>query len=145
MCLPVYVCGGVRACVFVHVYVCMCVCVCVCARTRMHVHYHCDVCLRLSTHIYMQFDPSVPTCCCRRTGVMRSAGPKRHESTQARHNPIKHKRKPPKGMYLHNDDLMDMVTGQPGKPLAILKALDSHIVTLKRQVGAVTSSLSNDR
>ncbi|KAK7104924.1 REST corepressor 3-like [Littorina saxatilis] len=70
----------------------------------------------------------------RRTGVMRSAGPKRHESTQGRHNPIKHKRKPPKGMYLDAADLLAMVTGPPGQSQAILKALDGDIVTLKRQV-----------
>ena len=34
---------------------------------------------------------------------MRSAGPKRHDSASTgRHNPIKHKRRPPKGMYLDN-------------------------------------------
>lgn len=71
----------------------------------------------------------------RRTGVMRSAGPKRHESQQTgRHNPIKHKRKPPKGMYLHYEDLMSMVSGPPGQAEAILKHLDSDIVSLKRQV-----------
>nr|KAG5714571.1 hypothetical protein BaRGS_007017 [Batillaria attramentaria] len=71
----------------------------------------------------------------RRTGVMRSAGPKRHESQQAgRHNPIKHKRKPPKGMYLHSEDLMSMVSGPPGQAEAVLKQLDSEIVSLKRQV-----------
>ncbi|KAL8608668.1 hypothetical protein ACOMHN_002897 [Nucella lapillus] len=70
----------------------------------------------------------------RRTGVMRSAGPKRHESTQGRHNPIKHKRKPPKGMYLDSSDLLAMVTGQPTQPEAILKSLDNDIVSLKRQV-----------
>lgn len=75
--------------------------------------------------------------CCRRTGVMRSAGPKRHESTQGRHNPIKHKRKPPKGMYLDQNDLMAMVTGLPGQSEAILRALDGEVVTLKRQVSSL--------
>lgn len=66
---------------------------------------------------------------------MRSAGPKRHESQQAgRHNPMKHKRRPPKGMYLDQEDLMAMVSGPPGQAEAILKALDSEIVSLKRQV-----------
>ena len=65
---------------------------------------------------------------------MRSAGPKRHESTQGHHNPIKHKRKPPKGMYLDQNDLMAMVTGPPGQAEAILRALDGEVVTLKRQV-----------
>ncbi|XP_076441963.1 REST corepressor 3-like [Babylonia areolata] len=70
----------------------------------------------------------------RRTGVMRSTGPKRHESMQGRHNPIKHKRKPPKGMYLDSTDLLAMVTGQPAQPEAILKSLDNDIINYKRQV-----------
>lgn len=37
----------------------------------------------------------------RRTGVMRTAGPKRHDHGQHRHNPMKHKRKPPRGMHLN--------------------------------------------
>jgi len=71
----------------------------------------------------------------RRTGVMRSAGPKRHDSSSTgRHNPIKHKRKPPKAMYLDQNDLMAMVSGPPNQPEIILKALDSELVSLKRMV-----------
>lgn len=65
---------------------------------------------------------------------MRTAGPKRHEHGQHRHNPMRHKRKPPRGMYLSNDDLKSMVTGPPGQAEAILKSLDSELVTAKRQV-----------
>ncbi|XP_052273976.1 REST corepressor 1-like isoform X2 [Dreissena polymorpha] len=70
----------------------------------------------------------------RRTGVMRSTGPKRHEHSQHRHNPMRHKRKPPRGMYLSNEDLKAMVTGPPGQAEAILKNLDAELVTAKRTV-----------
>lgn len=70
----------------------------------------------------------------RRTGVMRSVGPKRHEHGQHRHNPMKHKRKPPRGMYLNNEDIQALVTGPPGQPEALLKALDAEIVSAKRTV-----------
>jgi len=66
---------------------------------------------------------------------MRTAGPKRHDSSSTgRHNPIKHKRKPPKGMYLDQNDLLAMVSGPPNQPEIILKALDSELVSLKRMV-----------
>ena len=66
---------------------------------------------------------------------MRSVGgPKRHEHSQHRHNPMRHKRKPPRGMHLHSDDLKAMVTGPVGKAEAILKTLDSELVTAKRAV-----------
>lgn len=70
----------------------------------------------------------------RRTGVMRTAGPKRHDHGQHRHNPMRHKRKPPRGMYLNNEDLKSMVTGPSGQAEAILKSLDAELVTAKRQV-----------
>lgn len=65
---------------------------------------------------------------------MRSAGPKRHDHGQHRHNPMKHKRKPPRGMYLNNDDLQSFVSGPPGQAEALLKSLDTELVSLKRQV-----------
>uniref|UniRef100_T1IQN0 REST corepressor n=1 Tax=Strigamia maritima TaxID=126957 RepID=T1IQN0_STRMM len=51
-----------------------------------------------------------------------------------RYNSIKSKRKPPRGMYLSYDDLLTVATGPPGQGDAILKAMDSEIVSLKRQV-----------
>ena len=65
---------------------------------------------------------------------MRSAGPKRHESIQARHNPIKYKNKPPKGMHLDSQDLHTMVTGSVAETETVLKSLDADIIALKRQV-----------
>ncbi|CAG5119809.1 unnamed protein product, partial [Candidula unifasciata] len=82
----------------------------------------------------------------RRTGVMRSAGPKRHDSqSTGRHNPIKHKRKPPKGMYLDHNDLLAMVSGPPNQPEAILKSLDSELVSLKRMVQNNKQMLSQQK
>ncbi|XP_064623382.1 REST corepressor 3-like isoform X1 [Lineus longissimus] len=72
----------------------------------------------------------------RRTGLMRSnVGPRKHESQHAgRHNPIKSRRKPPRGMYLNHDDFLAMATGPAAQGDAILKQLDVEIVSLKRQV-----------
>ncbi|CAE1272200.1 REST corepressor 1,REST corepressor 2,REST corepressor 3,REST corepressor [Acanthosepion pharaonis] len=74
----------------------------------------------------------------RRTGVMRSsAGPmKRREQqhSQHRHNPMRHKRKPPRGMYLSEEDLRLMLTGPPQQAEQILKSLDMDLISLKRQV-----------
>lgn len=77
---------------------------------------------------------------------MRSAGPKRHDSqSTGRHNPIKHKRKPPKGMYLDHNDLLAMVSGPPNQPEAILKSLDSELVSLKRMVQNNKQMLSQQK
>ncbi|XP_062595549.1 REST corepressor 1-like isoform X1 [Saccostrea cucullata] len=70
----------------------------------------------------------------RRTGVMRTAGPKRHDHGQHRHNPMKHKRKPPRGMFLNYEDLQVIVNGPQGQAEALLKSLDQELVSLKRQV-----------
>ncbi|XP_076306389.1 REST corepressor 1-like isoform X1 [Tachypleus tridentatus] len=72
----------------------------------------------------------------RRTGMMRSAGGpmKKHESTSARHNPMRSKRKPPRGMYLSHEDLVTIATGPPNQAENILRSLDLEIVSLKRQV-----------
>ncbi|XP_074662552.1 REST corepressor 1-like [Tubulanus polymorphus] len=72
----------------------------------------------------------------RRTGLMRSnLGPKKQElSHSGRHNPIKHKRKPPRGIYLNKEDLIAMATGPSGQGDAILKQLEAEIISLKRQV-----------
>ncbi|XP_076312771.1 REST corepressor 1-like isoform X2 [Tachypleus tridentatus] len=72
----------------------------------------------------------------RRTGMMRSAGGpmKKHESTSARHNPMRSKRKPPRGMYLSHEDLISIATGPPNQAENSLRSLDLEIVSLKRQV-----------
>ena len=72
----------------------------------------------------------------RRTGVMRSSGAKHHEHSLHKHNPMKHKRKPPRGMYLNKEDIQAMVSGPAGQPEALVKALDTELVTLKRAVSS---------
>lgn len=70
----------------------------------------------------------------RRTGSMKSTNvAKKHEIVSARHNQMK-PRKPPRGMHLNFDDIMAIANGPPGQGESILKALDSEVVTLKRQV-----------
>ena len=46
----------------------------------------------------------------------------------------KHKRKPPRGMYLTQEDLLALATGPPGQGEALLKQLDMELVQLKRHV-----------
>lgn len=65
---------------------------------------------------------------------MRTAGPKRHDHGQHRHNPMKHKRKPPRGMHLNYEDLQVIVNGPLSQADALLKSLDQELVSLKRQV-----------
>jgi len=50
------------------------------------------------------------------------------------HTRIKNKRKPPRGMYLSNDDLLSLATGPPGQGEQLLRQLDAELVTWKRQV-----------
>lgn len=70
----------------------------------------------------------------RRTGVMRSAGPNRHDHGQHRHNPMKHKRKPPRGMFIIAEDLSLFTSGPPAQADAVLKNAEADLVSLKRQV-----------
>ncbi|XP_060069941.1 REST corepressor 3-like [Ylistrum balloti] len=67
----------------------------------------------------------------RRTGVIRS---KRHDHGHSRHNPMKHKRKPPRGMHINTEDLQLVGSGLSGQAEALLKALDTELVSIKRQV-----------
>ena len=71
----------------------------------------------------------------RRTGMMRNMNAvRKHEPGSTRHNPMKSKRKPPRGMFINLPDLMTMVNGPAGQGEAILKALDSEILNLKRNI-----------
>ncbi|KAK9876494.1 hypothetical protein WA026_013869, partial [Henosepilachna vigintioctopunctata] len=66
----------------------------------------------------------------RRTGMQRPtsgpAGGKRGAPPGARH-----KRKPPRGMYINHDDLAAMASGQAG--LQMLKAMERELDSLQRQ------------
>ena len=59
---------------------------------------------------------------------------RKHEPGSTRHNPMKSKRKPPRGMFINLPDLMTMVNGPPGQGEAILRGLDSEILNLKRNI-----------
>jgi hypothetical protein len=61
---------------------------------------------------------------CRRTGVARPLS-----SMPGRSN----KRKPPRGLVVNHDDLAALA-GQPNQAINTLQAIDTEIVSLKRQV-----------
>nr|XP_042902486.1 REST corepressor 3 isoform X2 [Parasteatoda tepidariorum] len=67
----------------------------------------------------------------KRTGTLRSSGTMR---TTSRHNPARSKKKPPRGMHLNYDDLVAIVTSANGEEDAILRSMDSEIISFKRQV-----------
>lgn len=74
----------------------------------------------------------------RRTGSVRpTTGPVKRD--RHCHVLLRHKRKPPRGMYINHDDLVAMAAGPPAPAPAsqgdqMLKAMDREIVSLKRQV-----------
>lgn len=80
----------------------------------------------------------------RRTGMMRNVpSARKHEPPgSTRHNPIKSKRKPPRGMFINVQDLMSMVNGPPGQGEAFLRGLNAEIVNLKRNVQALKAQIS---
>lgn len=80
---------------------------------------------------------------CRRTGSVRpTTGPVKRD--RHCHVLLRHKRKPPRGMYINHDDLVAMAAGPPAPAPAsqgdqMLKAMDREIVSLKRQVSLFLS------
>lgn len=62
---------------------------------------------------------------------------KRHDHGHSRHNPMKHKRKPPRGMHISTEDLQLVGNGLTGQAEALLKSLDAELVSIKRQVSNV--------
>ncbi|KAG1649634.1 REST corepressor 3 [Nymphon striatum] len=101
---------------------------------------NCSNCNVVTSQLYSTPKASLCNTCYqywRRTGLMRSAGgSKRYESTASahRHNPMKSKQKPPRGMYLNCDDLMSIAASPISQGDAILKQMDIDVVSLKRQV-----------
>lgn len=63
------------------------------------------------------------------------AGPIKKESqvSQYRHHPLRSRRRPPKGMYLHPEDI-NTISSSPDMSALTLRQLDSQLVSLKRQV-----------
>ncbi|XP_047099716.1 REST corepressor 3 [Schistocerca piceifrons] len=81
----------------------------------------------------------------RRTGSVRpTTGPVKRDRHM--HSLLRHKRKPPRGMYINHDDLVAMASSQGGGAGAggehMLKAMDREIVSLKRQVQNNKQTLS---
>ncbi|KAK2182076.1 hypothetical protein NP493_368g02036 [Ridgeia piscesae] len=50
------------------------------------------------------------------------------------HSRMRNRRKPPRGMYMNQEDLMAIATGPPGQGEMLLRQLDGELVALKRQV-----------
>ncbi|GAB6025597.1 hypothetical protein CHUAL_011324 [Chamberlinius hualienensis] len=69
----------------------------------------------------------------KRTGSMKPSGGVKKD-VKDRHGIVKSKRKAPRGMYLSHEDLKSIATGPVGQGEAILKSLDSEVVSLKRQI-----------
>ncbi|XP_064485011.1 REST corepressor 3-like isoform X2 [Ornithodoros turicata] len=101
----------------------------------------CGNCSASSVHLYASSKGNLCNACYqywKRTGLLKgcasSGSLRKHES---RHHPGgggRAKRKPPRGMFLQYDDLVAMATGPPGQGDAILRAMDSEVISLKRQV-----------
>ncbi|RZF43921.1 hypothetical protein LSTR_LSTR015507, partial [Laodelphax striatellus] len=79
----------------------------------------------------------------RRTGNIRpTVGPVKPRDRHTHMALLRHKRKPPRGMYINHDDLVAMASQGQGQAGAgqghggdnMLKAMDREIVSLKRQV-----------
>lgn len=69
---------------------------------------------------------------------MESQGP------TARHNLTKVKKKPPRGMHLSKEDLLLLTTGPSSQSEAMLKQLETEVVSLKTQVIFLFSPLICD-
>ncbi|XP_070577541.1 REST corepressor 3-like isoform X3 [Ptychodera flava] len=110
----------------------------------------CSNCQTPSSQIHSTPKGSLCNACYsywRRTGVMRTnIGPMKNETPRPdRHNPVKSKRKPPRGMYLDKEDLIAVtnVSSQGGDVL--LKHLDTELVSLKKKVQLNKQILSQQK
>ncbi|XP_066279576.1 REST corepressor 3-like isoform X2 [Branchiostoma lanceolatum] len=70
-----------------------------------------------------------------RTGVMRAGGPMKSEMSMktSRHMPLRGRRKAPRGMYMNQEDLL-AISASPTAAEALLRQLDTELVSSKRQV-----------
>ncbi|XP_032660119.1 REST corepressor 2 [Chelonoidis abingdonii] len=73
-----------------------------------------------------------------RPGPGSGSGPVRKEAqlSQYRHHPLRSRRRPPKGMYLSQDDIAG-ISASPDVGTLALRHLDSQLVSLKRQVQCI--------
>lgn len=103
----------------------------------------CSNCSAPSSQVYSSSKGNLCTSCFqywKRTGLCKGGGSgvlRKHEPcAPSRHHPTSRggKRRPPRGMCLQYEDLVAMATGPQGQGDAILRAMDSELVALKRQV-----------
>lgn len=78
----------------------------------------------------------------RRTGSLRpTSGPsylgKRPRSTMTTGGGEKHKRKPPRGMYINHDDIVTLASHPNADSDQLLASMDREIVSLMSQVSTV--------
>ncbi|XP_074986505.1 REST corepressor 2 isoform X2 [Caretta caretta] len=80
-------------------------------------------------------EPSYQKLPSSRPGPGSGSGPVRKEAqlSQYRHHPLRSRRRPPKGMYLSQDDIAG-ISASPDVGTLALRHLDSQLVSLKRQV-----------
>ncbi|KAG6939522.1 REST corepressor 2 [Chelydra serpentina] len=83
-------------------------------------------------------EPSYQKLPSSRPGPGSGSGPVRKEAqlSQYRHHPLRSRRRPPKGMYLSQDDIAG-ISASPDVGTLALRHLDSQLVSLKRQVQCI--------
>ncbi|XP_006825765.1 REST corepressor-like protein isoform X1 [Saccoglossus kowalevskii] len=107
----------------------------------------CSNCQTSSSQVHSTPKGSLCNACYsywRRTGVMRTnIGPIKNETPRPdRHNPLKSRRKPPRGMYLDKDDLLALNSPQGD---SFLKQLDTELISLKKQMQLNKQILSKQK
>ncbi|XP_071390535.1 REST corepressor 2 [Centroberyx affinis] len=72
------------------------------------------------------------------------SGPVKKESigAQYRHHPLRARRRPPKGMHLDQGDIMSLSASHDAGVLSV-RQLDTHLVSLKRQVQSIKQNNSS--
>ncbi|CAH1264151.1 RCOR3 [Branchiostoma lanceolatum] len=98
----------------------------------------CANCQTTSSQLHSTPKGSVCNSCYqywRRTGVMRAGGPMKSEMSMktSRHMPLRGRRKAPRGMYMNQEDLL-AISASPTAAEALLRQLDTELVSSKRQV-----------
>ncbi|XP_035677923.1 REST corepressor 3-like isoform X8 [Branchiostoma floridae] len=106
----------------------------------------CANCQTTSSHLHSTPKGSVCNSCYqywRRTGVMRAGGPMKSEMSMktSRHMPLRGRRKAPRGMYMNQEDLL-AISASPTAAEALLRQLDTELVSSKRQVQQNKQQLS---
>ncbi|XP_075795215.1 REST corepressor 2 isoform X1 [Pelodiscus sinensis] len=83
-------------------------------------------------------EPSYQKLQSSRPGPGSGSGPVRKEVqlSQYRHHPLRSRRRPPKGMYLSQDDIAG-ISASPDVGTLALRHLDSQLISLKRQVQCI--------